>query len=56
MMFDNFDNEVIIIIVVVVVINVGVTANASTSHAVVIPAVSKLCTYLQTPLNKEVKL
>ncbi len=35
---------------------VVVTAAASASAAVVIPAVSKPCTYLQTPLNKEVKL
>jgi hypothetical protein len=54
MMFDNFDNEVIIIVVVVVVIIIVITSDASA--AVAIPAESKLCAYLQTPLNKAVKL
>ncbi len=49
------DDEVIVA-VVVVVINVGITATASASAAVFIPAASKLYTYLQTPLNKAVKL
>ncbi len=43
-----FDDEVIVVVVVVI--------SVVTSAAVVIPAVSKLCTYLQTPLNKAVKL
>ncbi len=53
MMFDNFDNEVVVVVVVVIVI---VVVTAAASAAVVIPAESKLCTYLQTLLNKAVKL
>ncbi len=54
--YDVCFNDEVIVVVVVVVINVGVTATASASAAVVIPAASKLYTYLPTRLNKAEKL